>query len=131
MGQLGLCLGHQRKDGDAEPILRTLVARREKTQPIGSPMTAHAYIMLAYPLTNLEKYDDALVLFEKAQKIYENVGTAANEELKNAFVGIGQVKMGQNKPGEAEVFYRKALDLQTSIKGPEDDTVASILEQLA
>ena len=68
MAHLGVCLASQRKYTEAEAVMRTVVTRREKTQPDGSPYRAHAYAMLASMLTDTDKFDEALDLYERAHK---------------------------------------------------------------
>jgi tetratricopeptide (TPR) repeat protein len=130
LGDLGTCLGNQQKNAESETVLRTLVARREKTLPEDSIVRAKAYVMLAIPLSYLDKYDEALILYERAQSIFEKAGLA-NEDLSDTLLGIARVKMSQNKPGEAEGIFRKSLELQTKLYGPDDWSIAERLDRLA
>jgi len=116
---------------DAEPLIASALAIREKALPANHSDLAESLVSLAELDRQQGKYSDAESLFKRALAIQEKAHGPDNPEVAPRLNDLALTYFAQGKYSEAEPLYKRALAIQEKAHDPANFVMATILNNLA
>lgn len=116
---------------EAEVVLRSLVARLEKSVGLAHPDVATALNILAQVLRVTSRLGEAEQMTRQALAIYERSVGPDHPDVAGALNNLAQLLQFTRRLGEAEPLMRRALAILEKSLGTDDPNVATALNNLA
>lgn len=116
---------------DAEPLLSSALAIREKNLRPGNVELADSLTSLAELYRNEGKYAEAEPLYKRALALRENTLGPDHPDVAANINGLAVLYVDQGKYTEAEALYKRALAIREKALGPSNPDVAESLNDLA
>jgi serine/threonine protein kinase/tetratricopeptide (TPR) repeat protein len=121
----------QRERLKAEPLLRSALKTFQETLGERHPTTVNCMRDLANLLNYQQKFDESILLLQKAVEIYGGLQPEHTRDLANAKYSLAQAYYFKSDPASAELIYRELLDFARRNYGNKDDLVAETANDLA
>jgi len=115
---------------DAEPLLSSALALREKSLPAGHGDLAESLHDLAVLDWNEGKYDEAESLYKRALAIRQKTLGADHPQVAECLNELGLLYQSEGKYAEAEPFFKQALAIRQKALGPDHSDVGSSFNNL-
>ncbi|MFI5166690.1 MAG: tetratricopeptide repeat protein, partial [Thermoanaerobaculales bacterium] len=116
---------------EAEPLLSSAMALREKNLPPEHLELADSSYSLAILFWNQGKYAEAEPMHERALAIREKALGSNHLDVATSLTGLANLYWRQGKYAEAEPLYKRALAIEEEALGPDHSDVAASLNDLA
>ena len=128
MGSVYMGLGLYK---DAEPLVSSALAIREKTLPPDHLDLAQSLHALASLYQDQGKYAEAEPLYKRALAIWEKALGPDDPQVAKGLVGLANLYWHQGRYAEAEPLYKRVVATWEKAYGPDDPRVAGSLINLA
>jgi len=125
----GHALSRLGRRSEAESVYRRLLKVARKTKD--DEVMARAHAGLAFVLRHAGKYVEAEINYRAALRIRARISGRASVYLAGLWVGIGRIRLAQERHDEAEDYVRRGLAIWQKAKRTNSRWLLSTLETLA
>ncbi len=127
MGSVYMGLGLYR---EAEPLLSTALAIREKSLQPGHEDLSHSLIRMAILYWNEGRFAEAEPFFKRGIAAQEKALGPDDPALADSLNSLANLYKDEGKYAEAEPLFKRSLEIYERAVGPEDPSVATGLNNL-